>query len=141
MPNISNVKKQQRERTTWKSTTTRLFKQQSLEDNHNKITQDTPGHHPQDATKDFCHRNLRDKQHLTNTEADDLHKGHNADQEDRKARLFEDKNKQWAEKLRKKHEERRPWRSGEQEEQKHYSYIHNVSIAFIPQIWIIIKNF
>ena len=30
------------------------------------------------------------------------------DQEDRKTRLFEDKNKQWAEKLRKKHEERRP---------------------------------
>ena len=102
------VKKQQRARTAWKSTTTRLFKQQSLEDNHDKITQDTPSHHPQDATKDFCHRNLRDKQHLTNTEADDLHQGHDADQEDRKARLFEDKNKQWAEKLRKKHEERRP---------------------------------
>jgi hypothetical protein len=65
----------------------------SLEDNHDKITQDPPGHHPQDATKDLCHRNLQDKQHLTNTEAEDLHQGHDADQGDSKARLFEDKNK------------------------------------------------
>ena len=55
-------------------------KKNNLEDNHDKIIQDPPDYHPQDATEDLCHLNLQAKQHLTNTEADDLHQEHDVGQ-------------------------------------------------------------